>query len=142
MNETRLEYLFNRYYEKTCTTEEKGELMNMLSTHENDSAVKNLIDRLLIKASPEMELDNDTANIIIQAILKADAADQKPVLVRPVKRLFFTRVAAAAIILLLLSVGGYFYLNNKTEKQIAKTETQQEQRFKNDVKAPGTNRAM
>jgi transmembrane sensor len=48
--------------------------------------------------------------------------------------------AAAAVFVLVGGIGAYFLANNKQTGQLAKLETQ-EQRFKNDIPAPQTNKA-
>ena len=85
MNTERLTYLFNRYYEKACTPEERNELMDSINEGENDPVINNLIDEALQKTQGELELDDDTAAAILQSILQANK-EQKLAIVRPMKR--------------------------------------------------------
>jgi hypothetical protein len=120
MNE-RLEYLFNRYYDETYTSEEKTELLNLIDESETDPVLKSLIDKAILKTTSEMKLDKDASEAILQSIFIVDNGERlpyngmkKPAVVRSIKssgRKFLIRIAAAAIVILFIS--GYFLYFNK-----------------------------
>jgi transmembrane sensor len=94
----RLTYLFHRYYEKTSTPAETEELFFLLSHPENDALLRDLIDDTWSQDIPSRLQDPQTANKILQYIVRQQPSIPLPTRRRP---LFF-RYAAA--ILLVLSV--------------------------------------
>ncbi len=134
--ESRLEYLFTRYFEKNYSQEEKAELIQLLEKPELESDAKEMIEKLLQQPTAETELDIETADSILQAILNSERS-LKPARLVSIKRNWFKRIAVAASILLLLG-GGYWIF----ESQKSKVKSQKEITVIHDVKAPSTNRAM
>jgi transmembrane sensor len=67
-----LEYLLNRYANKTCTPEEKEELMRLLQESDNDEAVQQLIDRMLVERPVTHHMPDTTAQAVLQAIFEAE----------------------------------------------------------------------
>lgn len=131
-----LEYLLNRYANKTCTVEEKEELMRLLQESGNDEALQQLIDKMLeerpvIHTMPEMN-----AQAVLQAIFEADETPVVHMEETPVRRISFGRIAAAASVLLLLTAAGWFMLNRSSKQDVTTAAV-----MKNDV-APGGNKAL
>jgi transmembrane sensor len=131
-----LEYLLNRYANKTCTVEEKEELMRLLQESGNDEALQQLIDKMLeerpvIHTMPEMN-----AQAVLQAIFEADETPVVHMEETPVRRINFGRLAAAASVLLLLTAAGWFMLNRSSKPDATTAAV-----IKNDV-APGGNKAL
>jgi len=132
----RLTYLFSAWYGDTATTAEAAEFKQLLQ--QNDITNADLEKLMRVKWNAEDNTNDFFVPKVSDRMLKKILQDRKEI--TPIKRMGWWRTAAAAAILLLVSLGGYFYFNSGTEKQIATTETQ-EQRFKNDV-APGGNKAV
>jgi ferric-dicitrate binding protein FerR (iron transport regulator) len=65
----RLAYLFRRYYEKTCTLQEKDELFDLLLLSEYDELLRALIDESWRKNFPLYPQDNRSADDILRQIL-------------------------------------------------------------------------
>lgn len=131
-----LEYLLNRYANKTCTVEEKEELMRLLQESGNDEALQQLIDKMLeerpvIHTMPEMN-----AQAVLQAIFEADETPVVHMDETPVRKISFGRIAAAASVLLLLTAAGWFMLNRSSKPDVTTAAV-----IKNDV-APGGNKAL
>lgn len=131
-----LEYLLNRYANKTCTVEEKEELMRLLQESGNDEALQQLIDKMLeerpvIHTMPEMN-----AQAVLQAIFEADETPVVHMNETPVRSISFGRIAAAASVLLILTVAGWFMLNRSSKPGVTTAAV-----MKNDV-APGGNKAL
>jgi len=131
-----LEYLLNRYANKTCTVEEKEELMQLLQESGNDEALQQLIDKMLeerpvIHTMPEMN-----AQAVLQAIFEADETPVVQIQETPVRKISFGRIAAAASVLLLLTAAGWFMLNRSSKHDVTTAAV-----IKNDV-APGGNKAL
>lgn len=131
-----LEYLLNRYANKTCTVEEKEELMRLLQESGNDEALQQLIDKMLeerpvIHTMPEMN-----AQAVLQAIFEADETPVVQMDETPVRKISFGRIAAAASVLLLLTAAGWFMLSRSSKPDVTTAAV-----IKNDV-APGGNKAL
>lgn len=131
-----LEYLLNRYANKTCTVEEKEELMRLLQESGNDEALQQLIDKMLeerpvIHTMPEMN-----AQAVLQAIFEADETPVVQMDETPVRRMSFGRIAAAASVLLLLTAAGWYMLSRSSKPDVTTAAV-----IKNDV-APGGNKAL
>ncbi|WP_205508881.1 FecR family protein [Longitalea arenae] len=132
-----LEYLLNRYANKTCTPEEKEELMRLLQESGNDEAVQLLIEKMITERPVKHQMPDTTAQAILQSIFEADETPVVTMETTPVRRLPFARIAAAAVILLLVSTAGWLWLSRTSNTPLATTD----QLIKNDV-APGGNKAL
>ena len=134
----RISYLLEAYTSKTATAQQEHELMEWMQEAQEDSELKTYMQGLWNRYQPGTHFSYVDWNRMFEDIMQKDKVYS---IVPEPKRIHWPRIAAAAVILLLLSVGGYFYFKNgRSQKQIAKTETQQ-QRFKNDI-APGGNKAV
>lgn len=126
----------NRYANKTCTVEEKEELMRLLQESGNDEALQQLIDKMLeerpvIHTMPEMN-----AQAVLQAIFEADETPLVQMDETPVRKISFGRIAAAASVLLLLTAAGWFMLSRSSKPDVTTAAV-----IKNDV-SPGGNKAL
>jgi transmembrane sensor len=131
-----LEYLLNRYANKTCTPEEKEALMRLLQESGNDEAVLQLIDKMIVERQEIHRMPEHTAQAVLQAIFEADEAPVVSMETAPVRSIPFGRITAAAIILLLVTSAGWIWLTRTSKTQVATAEA-----AKNDV-APGGNKAL
>lgn len=133
-----LHYLLQRYADKTCTNDEKAQLMQLLQQAEHDEAVQQLIDQMMLERAPLHALPDDTAESILQTILQAG---KQPVVAIDTHqpRLRMWRVAAAAIILLFLAVAGWLWLNPTSSNDTVKTE--KPTTTSNEI-LPGGNKAL
>lgn len=128
-----LEYLLNRYADKTCTPEEKEELMRLLQENSNDETVQQLIYKLIAERPVTHTMPETTAQAVLQAIFEAEETPVVTMETTPVRRMSYWRIAAAAVILLMATSVGWLWLNHASKTQVAKV--------KNDV-APGGNKAV
>jgi len=101
----RLTYLFYRYYEKTCTPQEKDELFDLLRRSENDEAVRRLIEETWGDDLPVYRQDSKTANKILEYIISR----QPPVIHKIPAYRPYLRYAAALIIIAISSLFTYHY---------------------------------
>jgi transmembrane sensor len=129
-----LEYLLNRYANKTCTAEEKEELMRLLQESGNDEAVQQLIDKMLEERPVTHAMPGKTAQAVLQAIFEADETPVVQMETTPVRRLSFGRIAAAASVLLLLTAAGWYLLSRSSSSVTTAA-------VMSDV-APGGNKAL
>jgi transmembrane sensor len=132
-DDERVSYLFNRFYEKTITDNEKKELFLLLNKF-SDEELSELMAQTFNKLNKDTLVPDDIkANEELNKILKgkSSAGDNKTVIY------LWSKIAVAASFMLFLSFGVYFYLN-KAEKiapQIAKNKVSA------DI-LPGTNKAI
>lgn len=132
---TRLEYLLDRFFNRTNTDEERKELLRIIYEAKQDATLKEYMDQCWERLSSKHELNNEQSENILSKILQEERnADDVQV-----KRKIFTltRVAAAAVLLFL--AGGAYWFLTRTPKQIEVVKTPE---LTNDVKAPETSLAM
>ena len=126
----RVSYLFNRFYEKTITDDEKRELFLLLNEF-SDEELSKLMAQAFNKLDKDALVPDDIkANAELNKILKSKSPGGGVIYL-------WTKIAIAASFILFLSFGIYFYLNKgiKTAPQIAKNK------IPADVR-PGTNKAI
>ena len=106
----RLTYLFYRYYENACTPSEKEELFQLLLHPEYDAHLRGLIDETWAKDLPSRLQDPQTADKILQYIIRQQPAVHLPTRRKPI----FFRYAAAIFILLSVSYLTYYLYTSRT----------------------------
>ncbi|MDN5286139.1 MAG: FecR family protein [Mucilaginibacter sp.] len=129
-NNERVSYLFNRFYEKTITDDEKKELFLLLNKF-NDEELSELMAQAFNKLNKDALVPDDVkANEELNKILKSKSSGGGVIYL-------WTKIAIAASFILFLSFGIYSYLNKdlKTVPQITKNK------IPADVR-PGTNKAI
>ena len=133
---SKLEYLLNRYADKTATPEEKEELMRLLQENSNDKTVQQVIDKMIAERPVMHEMSEKTAQAVLQSIFEADETPVVTIMERAqVRRMPYWRIAAAAVVLLMVTAAGLLVMNYYSKNQVAKVNS------KNDV-APGGNKAV
>ncbi|MRG48801.1 DUF4974 domain-containing protein [Chitinophaga sp. SYP-B3965] len=118
MQNERWDYLLGRFYDKSCTPEEREELMEALRNAIPGEPDDSLLDDLMAKHSVDTKLETKNAEEIY-ALIKPKTT---------IKRYLRWWAAAAAAVLI---IGGYFLLPEKQSAQMAKIDV-----------APGTNKAI
>lgn len=133
---SKLEYLLNRYADKTATPGEKEELMRLLQENSNDETVQQVIDKMIAERPVTHEMSEKTAQAVLQAIFEADETPVVTIMkTTPVRRMPYWRIAAAAVVLLMVTAAGLLVMNHYSKNQVAKVDVQ------HDV-APGGNKAV
>ncbi|MBO9200534.1 MULTISPECIES: FecR family protein [Niastella] len=130
-----LEYLLNRYADKTATPEEKSALMRLLQESSNEKTVQQVLDKMIAERPVTHEMPEKTAQAVLQAIFEAEETPVVNIDTAPKRRMPYWRIAAAAVVLLMVTAGGLVWMNNNSQTQVA------EAKIKNDV-APGGNKAV
>lgn len=137
MNEARLIYLFQAYLNKTATSAERDELMQLLERREHDELVKSLLtntwQQYHSKAKPFDEVQGDAmlASIFEKAgaskqivseqktLVEKQTATEEPVTIMPARKVaWWWRGAAAAVLLGVMSIAGYTWLHKKPAQSI------------------------
>ncbi|GAA4332355.1 FecR family protein [Flaviaesturariibacter amylovorans] len=106
-----LEYLLQRYADKTGTEQEREALMQLLRQDDSDEEAARLIGQMIAERTPRHEMPADAADAVLAAILQAGRAPVIPIGRRAgaSRRLWVRRSVAAAVILLLAS-GAWMWL--------------------------------
>jgi transmembrane sensor len=121
-NNARVQYLFQRYFEKTASQEERTELANLIGDQQN----KEQFMQLLTTAWDKYEGKNRDAmpDDISHAMLRNILPVASTVAEAPVRRMLWRRIAAAAAILIIIAGGyGIFFYKSRTPDPVAKKET-------------------
>src|SRR4051812_16411546 len=129
-----LEYLLNRYANKTATPEEKEELMRLLQESSNDITVQQVLDKMIAERPVIHQMPETTAQAVLQAIFEAEETPVMNKATTQVRRMPYWRIAAAAVVLLMVTAAGVVWMNYNNKNQVAVNS-------KNDV-APGGNKAV
>ena len=131
MSNDRLKYLLEQYASDVCTPEETRELFGWIRKSKNDVLLKEKIKELWVGHENGRQLPDVDWDAIYTKIINTPVIEKKHV---------WLRVAAAAVIIVVL-FAGYFIFNHHATTPIAKTKTQQQSRFENDL-TPGGNKAV
>ena len=131
MSNDRLKYLLEQYASDVCTPEETRELFGWIRKSKNDVLLKEKIKELWAGHENGRQLPDVDWDAIYTKIINTPVIEKKHV---------WLRVAAAAVIIVVL-FAGYFIFNDHATTPIAKTKTQQQSRFENDL-TPGGNKAV
>ncbi|OQP52659.1 hypothetical protein A4H97_25405 [Niastella yeongjuensis] len=110
--EARLKYLFQRYFNKTASQDERKELADLISDDHN----KNRFMQLMSETWEHYQNDGDwiTASAS-DAMLKHILAKEETSEV-PVKRIAWPRLAAAAAVLIIIAGAAWFIINNNKKE--------------------------
>lgn len=141
MNEPRLTYLFEAYFNKTATSKEHDELMELLVQSENDEELK------LVLASTWQQFKGTDAvfsegqgDDMIAHILKNAPGIQAPVISLYKRPFNWLRISAAAILVFVIT-GLYFWLTPiQSNQQLAKSKVLPHDTL--HVIEPGGNKAI
>ncbi len=106
---SRLDGLFTKYINGSCTQQEKRELFALIALPENDAALKALLDRLIAGMDDEKEVDAARAQEILSVILKAGTGKKT----RGKTYRLLGRAAAAAAVLALMVTGIRYFQQAK-----------------------------
>ena len=138
VNTDRIQYLFNRYMQKTCTREELQELFAYIAQPENRAILEQLMDTRYEVLQPLAAANETDWEYIFQQVTQTGENNVIPLDNR--NRFRWTRVAAAAVVVLALGLGGYWFLSRFAKDKVVKKE-QPVQQPEKDVQ-PGGNKAI
>jgi len=138
VNTDRIQYLFNRYMQKTCTREELQELFTFISQPENRAMLEQLMDTEYEALQPLAAANETDWEYIFQQVTQTKEGNVFPL--EHKNRFRWVRVAAAAVVVLALGVGGYWFLNRLAKNNVAKNHGPVQQPI-GDVQ-PGRNKAV
>ena len=132
--ESRLEELFNLYVQKSLTTTEERELMQLLIDPELAQQKESIIDRMY-ELDPIYTLSESQASEIFSNIIESPAILKKST---PVRIFSLFRWVAAASFLLMIGIGAYYFIEVSKYREVAKASKMST----SDISAPVKNRAM
>lgn len=140
MNESRLTFLFQAYFNKTATPSEHDELMELLAQAENDGRIKILLAEAWQQFSSQSQLFNNTqGEEMLANILQKGTANKSVPDMGAYKRSFsWFHIPAAAAILFSAVIGLYLWLKPQHPGQ----QTAQSKIISQDTIVPGGNKAV
>lgn len=112
MEPSRLTYLFNAYYNKTASPQERIEFLDFIAESEHDEELKALLTEKWINHQDKKEiLSTVQADDMLAAILQNQPLEVREALVKKVNYSHqFMRIAAAAAIVLITGMSMYVWL--------------------------------
>ncbi|MBO9635424.1 MAG: FecR family protein [Chitinophagaceae bacterium] len=120
----RITYLFQRFFDKSCTEEEKEELMDYINHSEYDAQLRSLIDITWEQELPDYHQPAEKASEIFQHIIRqqGEGAPVLPLRQYVPARTKWWRYAAAAVAVLVLGASLYWFtLRGNTGNASGKT---------------------
>src|SRR5690606_635030 len=104
MNRNRLEYLFERYFNRQCNKVEEEELMELLELPGNEMMVKRVMDKVMAETEPDPKMPADAAKTVLQKILSAKKQESVAAKVKRMSvRSRWSKIVAAIVVVALLS---------------------------------------
>jgi ferric-dicitrate binding protein FerR (iron transport regulator) len=128
----RLQYLVNRYFNGTCTEQERVELAEWIDAAPDDDALKELLEESWNRYEPDAAMPEEMSERILSSLFVKEPSRRA---MRPVRT--WHAVAAAAAVTLLAGVAYLFFAPVKQSAAIAEAQP----RYRNEVPAGG-NRAI
>jgi ferric-dicitrate binding protein FerR (iron transport regulator) len=116
--QSRLEYLFNCYVERTCSSEEEQELMEILARSENKADAQKLVDKLIEHTQSEIQMPDGAAASILQDILQTDKAPLYTVETEQKVFSLWARIAAAATVILCICGAAFWMLSQQNKEKL------------------------
>lgn len=134
MSDSRLNYLFGKYYDKTATVEERAEFMEAVTHLKSDDELFGLMEAAYQSdQSLLMEFTPQIRERILKNVFLADGTENLEPYVK-VRKLNFNWISyVAAVLIMLVAAGLFFYKHRSAGDQSFARQT--------DV-APGGNRAI
>ncbi|OQP58899.1 FecR family protein [Niastella populi] len=136
LNQERIEYLFQRYLDRTETPEELEELMEIIEADDQKTAVEQALETIRQGVDRSVRLNSEQSERLYAAI-KPQSGSTPVIPMNPSRK--WERIAVAAAVIAAVSVGGYLFFF-KTGKKPA-GEVTAVQPVENDVPAPQATRA-
>lgn len=124
----RIQYLMERYFNETCTAEEKKELARWIGGIQDDNDLKEVVVKVWERYQPIATMPDEVSKRIQASLFEKEQPR--------VRNIRSWRWMAAAGILLLVACAAFFWPNRADLPQLT-----QHDRFKNEVPAGG-NKAM
>lgn len=144
MNNSRLTYLFQAYFNKSATPSERDELMELLIQAENDKQVKTLLAETWQQFNSQNQLFNDSqSERMLSYIFQKGTAHTSIPVIGVFRRSFssWLRIAAAAAILFFTVTSVYLWLNHKQFRQQI-VQLKKVSNYANEAIMPGGNKAI
>lgn len=141
MDQTRLAYLFRRYYSQVATEEERQELMTLISRDEHVAEVKALMDEAWEtgKADTPLFSPGQSEDMLRRILQQGEEKAGKSFPLHRRQPVRWIRSAAAVALLAVLSAGGYAWYAAYQQRHAGTSDNAAQ--VSNDI-APGGNKAV
>ncbi|MEO5889332.1 MAG: FecR domain-containing protein [Ferruginibacter sp.] len=121
MDNPRLTYLFQVYFNKTASPTEREEFMELIASNENDEQLKSLLADSWQEFNGQNQVFNEGqyGEMLANILEKGNADSPAPLAVAYKKNTNWLRIAAAAAIFFIAASGTWFWLKNRQSEQVA-----------------------
>jgi len=121
MSESRLEFLFRAYFNKTATPDERNELMILLDRAENDEQVRDLLAKTWEQQGINSPVFSDAkTEAMLSGILEQGKnAESSPVIKLRKKMIVWQRVAAAAVVFCAIAGAYFLWIGGRQHQEAA-----------------------
>ncbi len=117
MDHQQLQYLFEKYFDKTASAQDRKALDDLLRDDTNREEVMQLFTATWEKYQGDGKIiEPERSDEILQTIFGRVRKNKDEIIVREIgspRRIPWGRIAAAAIVIIMIGAGGYFYFNKK-----------------------------
>ena len=111
MEKSRLQYLFDRYSNEKCPSDEEKELMELLAKSTNEQEVKKLLEKFVDNVEPEIEMPEQVAALILDNIFQKEKDPRIQIKYKKVHFGFRMRAAAAAVVF--FAIATFWFIDKK-----------------------------
>ncbi|MEO8962041.1 MAG: FecR family protein [Ginsengibacter sp.] len=119
MNVTRLEYLFDRYLQQSCSREEEKDLMALIAQSDNEDEIQLLINKVIENTGIKIQMSEQVAISTLQNILHKDKGLVTTVRNKPTVFKIWIRAAVAAAMVLFIAGTVYWFFDKKEDNRSA-----------------------
>jgi ferric-dicitrate binding protein FerR (iron transport regulator) len=135
MDTARQTYLFQRYFNRAATEEERLELLDWIRRQEDDEAITTLMDRAweAFQGKRVVFTEGQSERMLHDIMQKNTTVEDKPDSIRSRRVIHWPGIAAAATVMVLIATAYFWFARPKQA-------TYQAPQMANDV-APGSNKA-
>lgn len=138
----RIDYLASRFFDQTCTEDEREELARWIAAQPNDDEVLPVLETAWQHHHADAQLPEATSELILSALFQQpDRADEPTGVVRSLyPARFWWRAAAAVVLVAGLGLASYSWLHRTGRTELAQAKPAAP--AKPADAAPGGNKAM
>ncbi len=124
MSESRLSYLFQAYFNKSATVQDRNELMELVAKSNNDEELKMLMTEAWFKFSSQSQVFSEaTGDEILSNILQKDKTNfNTPVIEKYNPSFKWMRIAAAAVLIIAVAGISFWFQKKQPQQPIAQSK--------------------
>jgi transmembrane sensor len=117
---SRLQWLFERYLNNTCTPEERNDFLEMVDNPQHQEEIKRLLEAAIETAVPDRRLEKEKADQLFATIM-ASSSQQAPVVSINTRRFSWQKIAVAASVIFLAGISLFLFFQSNRHQPETKT---------------------